>query len=264
MRLKVATFNVNGVRARLGLLLDWLREQSPDLLCLQETKVQDQDFPAGEFAALGYRAAYWGQKSYNGVAVLGRGDFDEVRKGFGDGQPDEEARLIAVRAAGLWVVNTYVPQGRDPDDPAFQAKLAFFARLENWLRAGFSPDQPLLWLGDINVAPEALDVFDPQRLAGQVGFHPAERQALARTAAWGLTDLFRLRHPEARQFTFWDYRLPKSFQRNLGWRIDHILASAPLVGSCAEVWVDMAPRGRDKPSDHTPVVAEFDLADPAG
>jgi exodeoxyribonuclease-3 len=259
MRFKVATFNVNGVRARLGILLDWLREQAPDLLCLQETKAQDQDFPASEFEALGYRAAYWGQKAYNGVAVLGRSGFDEVRKGFGDGQSDEEARLITVRASGVWVVNTYVPQGRDPADPAFQAKLAFFARLESWLAAGFSPEQPLLLLGDLNVAPAALDVFDPKRLEGQVGFHPAERQALAKTAAWGLSDLFRLRHPEEKQFTFWDYRLPKSFARNLGWRIDHILASAPLARACVEAWVDVAPRGREKPSDHTPVLAEFDL-----
>lgn len=259
MRWKVATFNVNGVRARLGIVQDWLREHAPDLLCLQETKVQDQDFPVAEFAALGYQAAYWGQKSYNGVAVLGRGGFEEVRKGFGDGLPDEEARLIAVRAAGVWVLNTYVPQGRDPADPAFQAKLAFFARLERWLGAGFTPDQPLLWLGDLNVAPEAIDVFDPKRLEGQVGFHPAERQALAQTAAWGLRDLFRLRHPEVKQFTFWDYRLPKSFARNLGWRIDHILASAPLAAACTEAWVDTAPRDREKPSDHTPVVAEFEL-----
>jgi len=259
MRLKVATFNVNGVRARLGILLEWLREQSPDLLCLQETKVQDQDFPAGDFAALGYQAAFWGQKSYNGVAVLGQGAFEEVRKGFGDGQPNEEARLIAVRAYGMWVVNTYVPQGRDVADPAFQAKLAFFASLESWLRAGFSPERPLLWLGDLNVAPAAADVFDSKRMEGQVCFHPAEREALARTAAWGLTDLYRLRHPETKQFTFWDYRLPKSFARDLGWRIDHILASAPIAAACVDAWVDVGPRGRKKPSDHTPVLAEFDL-----
>jgi exodeoxyribonuclease-3 len=259
MRLKVATFNANGVRARLGILRDWLAEQSPDLLCLQETKVQDQDFPAGEFADQGYQAVYWGQKSYNGVAVLSRGGVNQVRKGFGDGQTDEEARIIAVRAAGVWVVNTYVPQGRAVADSAFQAKLDFFARLENWLCAGFSPEESLLWLGDLNVAPAALDVFDPQRLEGQVCFHPAEREALARTAAWGLTDLFRLRHPDVKQFTFWDYRLPKSFARNLGWRIDHIMASAPMVKACVETWIDVGPRGRGKPSDHTPVLAEFDL-----
>jgi exodeoxyribonuclease III len=259
MRLKVATFNVNGVRARLGILLDWLREQVPDVVCLQETKVQDQDFPVGEFTALGYRAEFWGQKSYNGVALLSRSEPEDVRKGFGDGQPDEQARFIAAKVAGLWVVNTYVPQGRDVADPAFQAKLDFFARLERWLAAGFTPEQPLLWLGDINVAPAAIDVFDPQRLEGQVGCHPAERQALAQVAAWGLSDLFRLRHPEVKQFTFWDYRLPKSFARNLGWRIDHILATEPLARACTEAWVDTAPRGREKPSDHTPVLAEFDL-----
>ncbi len=256
---KLATFNVNGVRARLPQVLAWLGRHSPDLLCLQETKVQDQDFPRQDFENLGYHAAFLGQKSYNGVAVLSRRPPGQVRRGFGDGGGEDEARFIAVLLDGVWVANTYVPQGRDPSNPAFQAKLAFFDRLERWFAANFQPSQPLIWTGDLNVAPEAQDVYDPQRLEGQVGFHPLERQALARVMAWGFSDLFRLRHPQDKQFTFWDYRLPKSFQRNLGWRIDHIMATAPLAAACREVWVDSAPRGLEKPSDHTPMLAELEL-----
>ncbi|MFH1034718.1 MAG: exodeoxyribonuclease III [Pseudomonadota bacterium] len=263
MEWTLATFNVNGIRARLDLLLGWLERAAPDVVCLQEIKCEDQSFPAEALARAGYSAAWWGQKSYNGVAILSRRRPAQVLKGFEDGQPLEEARLISALVDGVWVVNSYVPQGRDPDHPAFQYKLAFLERLGRFLAGRFTPADPLVWLGDINVAPEPLDVFDPQRLEGQVGFHPAERQAYARVKAWGLSDLFRRLHPEEKQFTFWDYRLPKSLQRNLGWRIDHLLATEPLAGACQQAWVDMEPRGREKPSDHTPMLARFQLPDQA-
>lgn len=261
MEWTLATFNVNGLRARLDLLLSWLAQAAPDVLCLQEIKCEDKSFPQEALAEAGYQAAWWGQKSYNGVAILSRRAPQQVQRGFGDGQPEAEARLISALVDGVWVVNSYVPQGRDPGHPAFQEKLAFIERLGRFLAGRFTPADPVVWLGDINVAPEALDVFDPQRLEGQVGFHPAERQAYAQVKAWGLSDLFRLRHPQDKQFTFWDYRLPKSFPRNLGWRIDHLLATEPLARACQEVWVDSEPRGRERPSDHTPVLARFNLAD---
>ncbi len=157
------------------------------------------------------------------------------------------------------VVNSYVPQGQAVGSPAFAAKLAFFAKLGELLAAEHDPARPLVWLGDLNVAPGPLDVYDPQRLAGQVCFHPDEQAALARVTAWGLRDLFRLHHPGEKQFTFWDYRLPKALERNLGWRIDHLLATAPLAGACRACRVDMAPRAQAKPSDHTVLLAEFDL-----
>lgn len=259
---KLATFNVNGLRARLDLLLGWLAQTAPDVVCLQETKCPDDGFPAAQLEAAGYSAAFWGQKSYNGVALLSRRPPAQVHKGL-EGVPgaEEEARHMAALVDGVWVINSYVPQGRDPSHPAFQAKLAFFDKVGQYLAGRFSPGDPLVWLGDLNVAPEPLDVFDPGRLEGQVGFHPQERQALARVAAWGLEDLFRRHHPQDKQFTFWDYRLPKSFTRNLGWRIDHLLATAPLAGLSQDCWVDTGPRGQEKPSDHTPVLASFLLPD---
>jgi len=256
---KLATFNVNGVRARLPIVLDWLEHNQPDVLCLQETKCQDQDFPVQALAEAGYQASLRGQKSFNGLAILTRSRPEEVWPGFGDGQPDEEARLLALRVGGVWVVNSYVPQGRDPADPAFQHKLAFLKRLRRFFESRFDPGRPLIWTGDLNVAPEAIDVFDPKRLEGQVGFHPDERRALADVAAWGFSDLFRSRHPEEKQFTFWDYRLPKSFERNLGWRLDHILVTRPLAEAALACRIDSEPRGRPKPSDHTVLWAEFDL-----
>jgi exodeoxyribonuclease III len=182
-----------------------------------------------------------------------------VVKESADGEADDEARFIAVRVDGVWVVNTYVPQGRDPENPAFQFKLRTFGRIKRWFQQHCNSAQPLVWTGDMNVAPTALDVFDPKRLDGSVGFHPLEREALGDVCSWGLIDCFRRLHPDQKQFTFWDYRLPKSFERNLGWRLDHILATAPLAAACRECLVDSDLRGRQNPSDHTPVWAEFDL-----
>jgi exodeoxyribonuclease-3 len=257
---KLATFNVNGIRARLATVLNWVEAHQPDVLCLQEIKCEDRMFPAEPFLEAGYQVSVRGQKSFHGVAVLTRRPPVEICRAFEDGMPEEEARLLALLVDGIWVVNTYVPQGRDPGDPAFLEKLAFFERLLKWLDERFTADTPLVWAGDINVAPEPLDVFDPKRLEGQVGFHPAEKAALARNVAWGFTDLFRRHHPGVTQFTFWDYRLPRSFERNLGWRLDHILVTAPLAAASVTCAVDSALRAGEKPSDHCPVWAELDLA----
>jgi exodeoxyribonuclease-3 len=255
MSWSLATFNVNGVRARLPLLLAWLREASPEVACLQETKVQDADFPAEAFSELGYRVYFHGQKSFNGVAILCREEPGEVLTGLDDG--DEQARVMAVRLERAWVVNLYVPQGREVGHEAWEYKLAFLARVRAWLAERFEPRQPLAVVGDMNVAPSDLDVFDPKRMAGKVSCTPQERAALEAIQQWGLSDMFRKHHPDARQFTFWDYRLPQSFKRDLGWRIDLILASPPLAAACTDCLVDTGPRGRPKPSDHTPVLARF-------
>ncbi len=255
MSWSLATFNVNGVRARLPLLLDWLEQNSPEVVCLQETKVQDADFPASDFEALGYQARFHGQKSFNGVAVLSRGEPAEVLTGLDD--DDDQARALAIKLDDAWVVNLYVPQGREVGHEAYEYKLAFLARVRAWLDERFKPSQPLAVVGDMNVALTDRDVFDPKRMAGKVSCTDEERAAVQALMDWGLIDAFRQHHPEDKQFTFWDYRLPQSFKRNLGWRIDLILASKPLAKACTECLVDTAPRGLAKPSDHTPVVARF-------
>lgn len=254
----LATFNVNGVRARLALLLDWLGQNPVDALCLQETKCQDKDFPVSAFQEAGYHCSFIGQKSYNGVAILSRVAPDEVHTGL-YGQEDEQARLVAARLGELWVVNTYVPQGREVGSEAFAHKLDFLARLRAWLDGRFTPADPLVWAGDINIAPADDDLYDPERLAGGVGCHPDERAALKEVKGFGLTDLFRRLHPEGRAFTFWDYRLPQSFKRGLGWRLDHIYATEGPAGACRKAWVDTGPRGLVKPSDHTPVLVELNI-----
>lgn len=258
MRWKVATFNVNGIRARLQHVLNWVREHEPDVLCLQEIKCTTEQFPLEPVAEAGYVATVHGQKSFHGVAILSRQEPVQVIRGFQDGEADEEARLIAARFDSSWVINTYVPQGRDPRDPAFLVKLGFFSRMHRWLQQRFTPGQAIVWLGDINVAPEPIDVFDPKRLAGKIGFHPDERKAYEETRAWGFIDLFRKHHPETRQFTFWDYRIPGSLPKNLGWRLDHILCTHPMASRSRECRVDQDQRGLSQPSDHAPVWALFD------
>jgi exodeoxyribonuclease-3 len=255
----IATFNVNGIRARLQVVLDWIEKRRPDVLCLQETKCRDEDFPSGPFLEAGYVVSVRGQKAFNGVALMSKSPPAELLSGLPGVEAAEEARFIAALVDGVWVVNTYVPQGRDPSNPAFQYKLNFLAGLKRWIEDRFSADTPLLWVGDLNVAPEEMDVFDPKRLDGQVGFHPAEREALKNVLSWGLHDLFRRRHPEEKQFTFWDYRLPKSYSRNLGWRLDHIMATAPAADASLQCAVDHELRGQAGPSDHAPIWAELDL-----
>lgn len=259
MQWKIATFNVNGIRSRLNAVLTWIDRNRPDVLCLQEIKCRDSEFPSGPLGEIGYESSVCGQKAFHGVAIVSKGKPEIVRRGFGDGESDEEARLIAARIDGIWVFNTYVPQGRDPDHPAFRDKLRFFERLRGLFEREFAPQDPIIWTGDINVAPEDLDVFSAKRMAGKVGVHPLEREALARVCSWGFVDLFRKHHPDEKQFTFWDYRLPQSLARNLGWRLDHIRATESLAGASIACGVDMEPRGASSPSDHTPVWAEIDL-----
>lgn len=256
---KIATFNVNSIRSRLQVVKSWLERNNPDVLCLQEIKCRDEDFPFDCLREAGYEAAVFGQKSYHGVAILSRAKPDLIKRGFEGNGSDAEARLIAVKIGALWIYNTYVPQGRSPDHPAFQEKLNFFARLKELFRREHKPSEPIVWTGDINVAPEDIDVFSPKRMEGKIGFHPLEKQALAEVASWGFTDLFRQCHRDVRQFTFWDYRLPGSFGKDLGWRLDHIRATECVAKALTDCRVDAALRGEPGPSDHTPVLAEIEL-----
>jgi exodeoxyribonuclease-3 len=257
--LKIATFNANGIRARLPVILEWLSKESPDVLCVQETKVQDVDFPQEPFEAVNYHCAFRGQKAYNGVAVLSKEASENVSFGFRDGDKSEEPRLITVTISGIPIVNTYVPQGYAPESEKFQYKLSWFQRLLDYFSGHFEPGKPLLWAGDFNVAPEPIDVFDPEKLSGSVGFHPDEHKWLAAVKAWGFVDVFRKHEPSGNRYTFWDYRIPNAAKRGLGWRIDHIWATTSLGDRCSRSWIDVEPRLSRKPSDHTFVVAEFDI-----
>lgn len=258
--MRIATFNVNGIRARLPLLLSWLALHRPHILALQETKVQDQDFPQKQLADLGYHCSYWGQKSYNGVAVLSLTAPDQLRQGL-PGFKGDEARFMAGLFDGIWVINSYVPQGRAVDDPAFAVKLDYLTQVKAFVAEYFKATDHLIWLGDLNVALGPLDVYDPEKMDGQVCYHPQERSKIAAIMELGLHDLFREMHPETRQYTFWDYRLRAGLSRNLGWRIDHMMVSKSVLTACRQVWVDTEPRKQERPSDHTPVVA--DIAWPA-
>lgn len=255
---KVASFNTNSIRARLGLILEWLEKERPDVLCLQETKVEDKDFPLPAFTGLGYNAVFKGQKSYNGVAILSPHPLENVRTGAGDWAEAGEARLIEATVRGIPVVNTYIPQGRDPASEIFLYKIRWIRAMRDYFSGRFQPSDPLLWLGDFNVAPEPLDVYDPKRLLGRIGFHPEEHKALQHVRDWGLVDVFRRHVREGGHYTFWDYRVPRLLERNLGWRVDHIWATEPLAGLSRRAWIDVEPRRREKPSDHTFIAAEFD------
>ena len=257
--MKIATFNTNGIRARLAGVLQWLEKESPDVLCIQETKVQDVDFPREPIENLGYHCAFWGQKSYNGVAIVSKAEPESVSFGFGGDRAAEEARLITAQIGGISIVNTYVPQGYAPDSEKFQYKLEWLSRLLNYFKQRFSPDMPLLWVGDFNVALESIDVYDPERLLGNVGFHPDEHKALAAVKAWGFVDIFRRHEYRDKIYTFWDYRIPNAPSRGLGWRVDHIWATEGLADKSTRAWVDIEPRLAKKPSDHTFVLAEFDM-----
>jgi exodeoxyribonuclease-3 len=255
--MKVASFNVNSLRARLPIVLDWLAKHRPDVLCVQETKVQDPDFPAEPFDKAGYKYAFKGQKSYNGVAIFSKTDPAGVSRGFHD-EPKDEPRLIKAKISGINIVNTYVPQGYLPDSDKFQYKLAWFDRLLEYFNRHFKPGEPILWMGDFNVAPDRIDVYDPDALWGHVCFHPEVHLKLAQLMEWGFVDLFRKHCDQPGWYTFWDYRMPNSFKRNLGWRLDHIMATEPLAKKCTACYVDKEPRTLEKPSDHTPIVAEFE------
>ena len=259
--MKVATWNVNSVRARRERLLRWLAANQPDVLCLQEIKVTEADFPSMELKALGYHAAVFGQKTYNGVAILSRREPLEVERGFGDGLDDPQARLIAARipdAVGrdARVVSVYVPNGQEVGSDRWRYKLEWMRRLRAWLDRRVSPTDPLVVCGDFNVAPEPRDVYDPAAWEPTVLFHPEARAALRQVCAWGLADTLRLRHEETGLYSWWDYRM-LGFPKNRGLRIDLILASEPLARRCVAASIDRQERKGQQPSDHVPVVAEF-------
>ncbi len=255
----ISTFNANSIRARLDTVIDWLRTAAPDILCIQETKVEDASFPQDAFTAAGYHVAFRGEKSYNGVAIVSRARPDEVRFGFDDDGPADSTRLAAARFGTLHVVNTYVPQGRAITHAMYRYKLEWFARLRCYFDSCYSPGDRLAWTGDLNVAPCADDIHNADRQVNHVCFHADVRHAYETTVAWGFTDVFRKHHPEPGCYTFFDYRTPNALQRGMGWRIDHILATVPLAEHSVSADIDLAPRRCPKSSDHTFLSAVFNI-----
>ncbi|MBI3992679.1 MAG: exodeoxyribonuclease III [Candidatus Lambdaproteobacteria bacterium] len=252
----IVTWNVNSIRVRLEHLLTWLGDFLPDVMCLQETKVADDQFPLEPIQALGYQAAIYGEKTYNGVAILSRHPLEHVALGFGDDGPETQRRLIAATVRGVRIVNAYVPNGAAPDSPKFAEKLMFLEKLEKLIRAQARTDRPLALVGDFNAAMDARDVYSEEEMEGQVCYHPDERKALAKLLKWGLVDQFRALEPGAGFFSWWDYR-QGAYQRNMGLRIDHIWVTPPLAERVISCWIDREERARDKASDHVPVVATY-------
>lgn len=255
-RVKVASWNVNGIRARLGAVRDWLERTEPDVLCMQETKVVDYDFPTEAFAALGYALTLAGQPSYNGVAIASRKPIADVRVGLFDDDGSAEKRAISASVEGVRLVNVYVPNGKSVVLPSFREKLRFLERLRVTLDAAAAPEDELLLCGDFNVARDARDVFDPVRLEGQLLFHPDERAALERVLGFGLVDSFRARHDAGGRFSWWDYR-GGDFRNNRGYRIDYVFLTQKLAARLRNADIDVAPRRLEKPSDHAPVLVEL-------
>lgn len=255
--MKVATWNVNSIRKRLPLLLDWLARHQPDAMCLQETKVDDVDFPVDALRSAGYHLSYRGRKAYNGIATLTRVPPESVLYGLHEGPDNEDDRILLTVVEGIPIVNTYVPQGYRLGSDKYAFKLQWFKRIRRYFEERLDPGKPAIWLGDLNVAPEPIDVYHPDRRVNDVDFHIDTRNAYKDALAWGFTDVFRLLHPDRVQYTYWDY-FRNAFQNNWGWRIDHILATACMAGRCRKADVDLTPRQAPGASDHTVFWAEFE------
>ena len=254
--MRIATFNCNSVRSRLDPVLRWLADHAPDVLCLQETKAQDPEFPADAFRLAGWHVAFKGEKSYNGVALVSKSRPDEVSFGL-DSEPADPTRLVHARFGKLHVVNTYVPQGREIDHAMYAYKLAWFARLKKYFQKRFDSATPLLWCGDLNVARHPIDVTNPETKKDHVCYHQAVREAFEDILTFGFTDLFRQHNPDLVDYSFYDYRAPFNPEQKRGWRIDYILATPPLADKSVGAAIDIVPRTRPKPSDHCPLYADL-------
>jgi exodeoxyribonuclease-3 len=259
---RIATWNVNSLKARLPRVEEWLAQVEPDVLCMQETKLADDAFPALAFQALGYEGVHCGQGRWNGVAILSRVGIDDVVCGFVDAdEPDPEARLVWATCGGVRVGSVYVPNGRSLDDPQYDYKLAWLERLHGALERHADPSSDLVVCGDFNIAPDDRDVWDPAEFVGATHTSEAERDALARLESWGLVDVFRRRYHEPGLFSWWDYRAG-NFHKGKGMRIDLVLATEPLAERSVRDLIDRNARKGKQPSDHAPVIADF--ADGAG
>jgi exodeoxyribonuclease-3 len=256
--MRIATWNVNSIRARRDRVLAWLERVEPDVVCLQELKGEEQSFPADAIAAAGYRAAVLGQKTYNGVAILARGPLTDVQRGLADAVDDPQARLIGALTNGVRVVSAYVPNGQVVGSEKYAYKVAWLERLASWLEPRLRAGEPLALCGDFNIAIDERDVDDPAEWEGTVLFNDEMRATLGGLLDLGLVDAFRELNERGGLFSWWDYR-QGSFRRNRGLRIDYVLLTPDLAERCTSCSIDRAERGGEKPSDHAPVVAEIEI-----
>ena len=268
--MRIATWNVNSLKARLDKVWWWLERAKPDVLLMQETKLSDANAPTEAFGRLGYALAHHGEGRWNGVAIASRGGVVDVITNFGeplqkpvtpdvgDDEPLAEARMLSAVCGGIRVVSLYAPNGRVVGSTFFQAKLAWLDRLWRWLRETRDPREPLVLGGDFNIAPADEDVWDPQACHGGTHVSPPEREAFARICGWGLVDAYRLHHREPARYTWWDYRAG-NFPKNFGMRIDHLLVTAPVAPRIRLAEIDReARKGKPIPSDHAPLVIDVD------
>jgi len=257
--MKIATWNINSINARLPLLTKWLTESPVDVLCLQETKCVDENFPYQEMKDLGYHVTFYGQKSYNGVAILSKDEITDVQKNFpGEDGDDFPKRLIAATINGVRIVNTYIPNGTEIWTDKFTFKLDWLQRLRHYFDETAGHDDNVLLCGDFNVAPGELDVWSVPAWTGKLHFSKPERAAIHHVKQWGFVDVFRQMNGDLKEYSWWNYR-EFSFPKNHGLRIDHIWTSPALAERCMGCWIDREPRKWERPSDHTPVVAEFKI-----
>jgi exodeoxyribonuclease III len=254
--MRLATWNVNSIRARAARILGWVERTLPDVLCMQEIKVEDHGFPGDPYRALGYEIATHGQKTYNGVAILSRRPMTDVTRGFADGGDDAQARFMSARIEGLRVASVYVPNGQAPGSEKYAYKLAWLARLRAWIDARLAAGEPAILGGDYNVAPSDRDVHFPERWAGKIHASAPEREAFAALLAAGLVDVVRRLRPDEELLTWWDYRM-LAFPKNDGLRIDHLLATPEVAERVTAVEIHRDERKGSQPSDHVPVLAEL-------
>jgi len=256
--MKITTWNVNSLRVRLPHVLKWAAETKPDVLALQELKMPDEDFPHDAVREAGYDAVVSGQRTYNGVAMLIKSSLKHDNDIVKDlpGIKDPQRRVLAVTVEGIRIINLYIPNGESVGSEKYQYKLNWLKQLDKFLKNELSQHKKCVVLGDFNIAPEDIDVYDPARWQDSVLFSPPEREAFQQLLKLGFSDCFRELNPEEQAFSWWDYRM-NAFKRKMGLRIDHILASQALAAHCKECLIDKAPRGWERPSDHTPVTVVF-------
>ncbi len=256
--MKIATWNVNSINVRIGHLTDWLKSTGTDVVCIQETKSVDKNFPLEAIEEIGYHAVFIGEKSYNGVAIVSKHEIRNPQLNFPDDDDESPKRFLAADINGVHIVNTYIPNGTELWSDKFDFKLDWLQRLRRYFDDNCSTEKDVLLCGDFNVAPEENDVWNVARWEGKLHFSKPERAAMYHVKQWGFTDVFRMLHPDAREWSWWDFRT-RAFERDQGLRIDHIWTSESLAEKCKGCWIDRDPRGWERPSDHTPVVAEFEI-----